>query len=81
MPSGRPGDLRLRCDEDAPRVLGPGTFVGLVLLDVNVLALPDVPREVAEDAGEVVVAPATGGGSLAKHAAAHYAAEPLVLWM
>jgi hypothetical protein len=60
-------------------VLGPSTFVGLVLLGMNVVALPDVPREVAEDAGEVVVAPATGSGSLAKHAAANDSAEPLVL--
>jgi len=62
-------------------MLGPGTFVGCVLLGVNVVALPDVPREVAENAGEVVVPPATGGGSLSEHAAAHYAAEPFVLWM
>jgi hypothetical protein len=62
-------------------MLGPSAFVGLVLLGMSVLALPDVPREVAEDAGEVVVAPATGSGSLAKHAAADYATEPLVLFM
>jgi hypothetical protein len=62
-------------------MLGPSTFVGLVLLGVYVVALPDVPREVAEDAGEVVVAAATCGGSLAQHAAADDATEPLVLWM
>jgi hypothetical protein len=59
-------------------MFGPSTLVGLVLLGVNVVALPDVPREVAEDAGEVVVAPAAGGGSLAQHAAADDATESLV---
>jgi hypothetical protein len=48
----------------APRVLDPSTFVGLVLLGVKVLALPDVSRQVAEHGGEVMVAAAAGGGRL-----------------
>ena len=53
--------------------------MGLVLLGVTVLALPDVPRQVAEDAYEVMVAAATGRGCLPKLAAAHDATESLTL--
>ena len=53
-----------------PRVLGPSTFVRLFLLGVKVLALPNVPLQVAEHGGVVMVAAPTGRGGLAKHAAA-----------
>lgn len=49
----------------------------LFLLGVKVLALPDVPFEVAEDAGVVMVAAATGRGDLPKLAAADDTTEPL----
>ena len=48
------------------------------LLRVKVLALPDIAREVAEDAGEVMVAPPTGRWGLPKLAAAHDATKSLV---
>jgi hypothetical protein len=48
----------------APRVFGPSTLVRLVLLDVRVLALPDVPRQVAKHGCEVMVAAAAGGRRL-----------------
>ena len=48
------------------------------LLRVKVLALPDVAREVAEDAGEVMVASPTGCWCLPKLAAVHDATKPLV---
>jgi hypothetical protein len=41
-------------------MLGASTLMRLFLPGVKVLALPDVPLEVAEDAGVVVVAAATG---------------------
>jgi len=39
--------------------------VRLVLIDVKVLALPDVAHKIAEDGGVVMVAAATGSGGLA----------------
>ena len=51
----------------------------LFLLGVNVLALPHVPRDVAEHGGEVVVAAATNGRSLPQLAAADDATESLPL--
>jgi hypothetical protein len=39
--------------------------VRLVLVDVKVLALPDVPHEIAEDGGVVMVTAAAGSGGLA----------------
>ena len=48
----------------APRVLRPSTLVRLVLLCVRVLALPDIPREIAKHGCEVVVAAAARGGRL-----------------
>ena len=48
------------------------------LLRVKVLALPDIAREVAEDAGEVMVAPPTGRWGLPKLAAADDATKSLV---
>jgi hypothetical protein len=53
--------------------------VCVLLLRMRVLALPDVPGQVAKHSGEVMVAPATGRGDLAKLAAADYAAESLTL--
>ena len=52
--------------------------MGVFLLRVKVLALPDIAREVAEDAGEVMVAPPTGRWGLPKLAAAHDATESLL---
>jgi hypothetical protein len=49
------------------------------LLRVMVLACPDVARQVAEHAGEVMVAAATGRGGLAQLATAHDATESLML--
>ena len=62
-------------------VLGPSAFVRLVLPGMNVLALPDVPREVAEDAGVVMVAAATGRPRFPKLAAADNRAESLTWGM
>jgi len=53
--------------------------VGLVLIGVTVFALPDVPRQVAEDTCEVMVAAATGRGCLPQLAAANNATESLTL--
>ena len=63
----------------APRVLGPGTLVRSILLDVGVLALPDVPSYVAEHGDVVMVAAAADGGSLPKLASADDATEALAL--
>jgi hypothetical protein len=60
-------------------MLGPSTLVRVFLLGVNVLAFPDVPRQVAEDANEVMVAAATFRGCLPKLAAADNATESLTL--
>jgi hypothetical protein len=49
--------------------------VRLILLRVNVVTLPDVPRKVAEHCDEVMVPAPAGGGSLAKLAAAHDAPD------
>lgn len=49
----------------------------LFLLGVWVVALPDIPLEVAEDAGVVMVAAATAGRYLPKLAAADDATESL----
>jgi hypothetical protein len=51
--------------------------VRLFLLGVKVLALPDVPRQVAEHAGVVMVAAATGRGGFPELAAANNATESL----
>ena len=51
----------------------------LVLVGVTVLALPHVPRYVAEHGGEVMVAAAAASRSLAKLAAADHAAESFAL--
>jgi hypothetical protein len=51
--------------------------VRLFLFGVRVLALPDIPLEVAEDAGVVMVAAATGRGDLPKLATADDATESL----
>ena len=51
--------------------------MGLVLVGVRVLALPDIPRQVAKHCGEVMVAPAAGGGRLSQLAAADDATESL----
>jgi len=56
------------------RVLGPSTFVRIFLLGVKVLALPDVPPQVAKHGGVVMVAAPTRRGGLAKLAAADDAA-------
>jgi len=48
----------------AAGILDPSAFVRLVLLGVEVFALPDVSGHVAEHGGEVMVAAAAGGGSL-----------------
>src|SRR5690349_7479159 len=58
-------------------MLGPSTLVRLFLLGVKVLALPDVPLEVAEDAGVVMVTAATGRMGLPKHAAVDDGTESL----
>jgi hypothetical protein len=60
-------------------VLGPSTFVRRFLLDVKVLALPDISGQVAEHGREVMVAAATGGGGFAEHAAANDATEALMI--
>ena len=49
----------------------------LVLVGVRVLALPDIPRQVAKHRGEVMMAPAAGGGRLPQLAAADNATESL----
>ena len=46
----------------------------LVLVGVRVLALPDIPRQVAKHRGEVMVAAAAFGRSFAQLAAADHAA-------
>jgi hypothetical protein len=48
-----------------------------ILLGMNVLALPNVSRKVAEDSGVVMVAAATGRGAFPQHAAADDATESL----
>jgi hypothetical protein len=53
--------------------------VRFVLPGVRVIALPDVPHQVAEDTGEVMVAAATARGRFPKLAAADYATESLTL--
>ena len=68
---GFPVELR------AARVLGPCTLVRLFLVGVRVLALPNIPLEVAEDAGVVMVAAATGRRDLPKLAAADDPTESL----
>jgi hypothetical protein len=50
-----------------------------ILLGMNVFALPNVPRKVAEDPGVVMVAPATGSGTLPQHAAPDDATESLAV--
>ena len=62
----------------SPRVLGPGTLVSSILLGVKVIALPDVPPQVAEDAGVVVVATCAAGRLLSEHATADDATESLM---
>ncbi len=63
--SGQAVGLRLAdAGRFAPRVLGPSTLVRLVLVCVWVLALPDIPRQVAKHGCEVMVAAAAGGGRL-----------------
>jgi hypothetical protein len=51
--------------------------VRLVLVGVKVFALPDIPGQVPKNGGEVVVAPAAGGGRLPQLAAADDATESL----
>jgi hypothetical protein len=51
--------------------------VCLVLVGVRVVALPDIPRQVAKHGCEVVVAPAAGGGRLPQLAATDDATESL----
>ena len=51
----------------------------LVLVGVRVVALPHVPGNVAEHCGEVMVAAATDGRSLAKLAATDHASESFSL--
>ena len=49
----------------------------LVLLDVRVLALPDIPRQIAKHGCEVMVAAAAGGRRLAQLTAAYDATKSL----
>ena len=65
----------------ASRVLSPGTLVSSILLGVKVLTLPDVPAQVAEDAGVVMVAACAGSWFLPKHATADDSTESLVRCM
>ncbi len=62
--SGQAVGLSPRARRLAPRVLEPSTLVRLVLLHVRVLALPDIPRQIAKHGCEVMVAAAAGGGRL-----------------
>ena len=62
-----------------PRELGPSTFVRCFLFDVRVLALPHIPRYVAEHGNVVMMAAAADSGSLPKLASADDATEALTL--
>jgi len=78
--SGQAACLRLAAEQRlAPRELGPSTLVRLILVGVRVLALPDIPREIAKHGCEVMVASTAGGGRLPQLAAADDAPESLTL--
>jgi len=76
--SGQAVGLRLAGERRlTPRVLDPSTLVRLILVGVRVLALPDIPCEIAKHGCEVMVASAAGGGRLPELAAADDATESL----
>jgi hypothetical protein len=50
-----------------------------ILIGMDVFALPNVPREVAEDSGVVMVAAATGRGAFPQHAPTDDATESLAV--